>query len=420
LTHVDAHPGGTFKPQLATVQFLASGTLALGVFLTGFVIHEPAPGDALMALLIAVWFGVGLKITRNTGPLLMMLIVLETGCLLSLTQMEDLDVGPAYLGVSSYLACTAVFYAAVIESRPDILPLIFKAWTAGAVATAMLGILGYFHAFPHADIFTRYDRAMGAFKDPNVFGPYLVAPALYLIHGILTGKTYHLPLRMISLLILALGVFLSFSRAAWALFVFSSFAMILFMLLKERTSAFRLKILVVALVGTIIMIAVLAIALQIPKVADLFSARSHLVQAYDGGHLGRFERHKLGFLMSMQHPLGIGPMVFSKIFPEDEHDIWLKMLTTYGWLGFVTYLTMIVWTISAGFKYLLRNRPWQPFLMIAWIVLVGHTAIASIIDTDHWRHFYLMLGVIWGCRALERNYQRNRQRLGAPNAQSAA
>lgn len=214
MSAIDAPSTGAFQPQLATIRLMGSAVLALSVFLTGFVIHEPAPGDAIMAALIGTWLVLGLKISRATGPLLLMLLVLEVGCLISLTQMEDLDVGPVYLGVNVYLAMTAFFYAAIIEHRQDNLKIIFKAWSAAAVITAALGILGYFHAFPGAEVFTRYDRAMGAFKDPNVFGPFLIAPSLYLIHGILTGKTYHLPLRAASLLVIAFGVLLSFSRAA--------------------------------------------------------------------------------------------------------------------------------------------------------------------------------------------------------------
>jgi len=398
--------GGTFRPHLATFRFLGSVLLALGVFMTGFVIREPAPTDAVIGLLLGIWFILGLKLTRGTGPLAMLLIAVETGCLLSLTQMHDVAGGFVYFGVSAFLALTAIFYAAIFEDRYDRMELVFKAWTAAAVITSMLGVLGYFHAFPGSEVFTRYDRAMGAFKDPNVFGPYLVGPALYLIHGILTGKTYHLPIRAVSLLIITFGLLLAFSRAAWGLFVFAAAMLVFIMLLKERTSAFRLKILLLALAGVAVLVAALVIALQFHQVADLFSTRSQLVQSYDGGHLGRFERHRIGFLMSMERPLGLGPLVFSTIFPEDEHNIWLKMLTTYGWLGFVCYITLIVWTVITGFRLLLRNRPWQPYLMIAWIVLLGHIGIGNVIDTDHWRHFYLVLGIIWGCRALEMNYQR--------------
>ena len=404
-----------FRPQLAAMRLVGSGIVAFGVFLSGFVISEPAPYDLLMVAQIAIWFILGLKISRNVAPLLALLLIFNVGGILSLTVMADLAVGPMYLAVSTFLALTSVFYAAIIEDGHERLRLIFRAWVGAAIITALLGILGYFHALPGFDRFTLYDRAKGAFQDPNVFGPFLIAPALYLLHGLLTGKLMHAPLRIAGLLVITLGVFLSFSRAAWALFLLSACAVVVIMLLKERSGAFRLKILILTMAMAVTLVLALGVALQSKQVSNLFSSRSQLVQEYDGGRLGRFERHRIGFLMSMENPLGIGPMVFSKIFPEDEHNIWLKSLTTYGWLGFVSYVTLILWTLAKGFRLLLRDRPWQPYLMIAWIVIVGHAMIGNVIDTDHWRHFYVLLGIIWGCSALEARYQRQQHGLAVPS-----
>ena len=395
-----------FRPRLAAVGIIGSLLVAAGVFLSGFVISEPAPYEVFMAGLIGLWAIIGLRISRGIAPLLVLIVLFNVGGMLSLTVLDDFSVGPMYIAVSLFLALSSVFFAAIIEAKPARLELIFRAWVASALITSLLGILGYFHAFPGAEAFTLYDRAKGAFQDPNVFGPFLVAPSLYLMHGLLAGRILGAPLKVIGVLILALGLFLSFSRAAWALYLFSVVALVFVMLLKERTGAFRLKILVLSLSAAAILILALIVALQFDKVADLFSSRTQLVQEYDGGHLGRFERHRIGFLMAMEKPFGIGPMVFSTIFPEDEHNIWLKSLTSYGWLGFACYLTLIIWTLLAGFKALLRDRPWQPFLMISFITLVGHTAIGFVIDTDHWRHFYLLLGIVWGCIALERRHNR--------------
>ncbi|PTM98843.1 O-antigen ligase [Mycoplana dimorpha] len=392
------------RPQLATIGMIASALISFGVFLSGFVIAEPAPYELFMAGLIGVWAILGLSISRSVAPLLVLSLTFNVGGMLSLTVMQEMAGGPMYVAVSLFLALSSVFFAAVVEAKPQRLLLIFRAWVASALITATLGVLGYFHAFPGSEAFTLYDRAKGAFQDPNVFGPFLVVPALYLLHGILADRLAQAPLRVAGLLVIALGLFLSFSRAAWALFLFSAVAMVFFMLLKERTSAFRLKILILSLSAVCVMVVALVIALQVPQVADLFSSRTQLVQDYDGGHLGRFARHRLGFLMAMEHPLGIGPMVFSTIFPEDEHNIWLKSLTSYGWLGFLCYLTLVCWTLWVGLRYLLRDRPWQPFLMIAYIAFVGHTAIGFVIDTDHWRHFYLIVGILWGCFALEQRH----------------
>lgn len=410
----DAQHPVPFRPQIAVLTMLGSAMVACGVFLSGFVMSEPAPYELLMVVQVAVWFLLGLKISRAVAPLLAFLLTFNVGGILSLTVMKDLGTGPMYLAVSTFLALTSVFYAAIIEDRHQRLRLIFQAWVAAAIITALLGILGYFHAFPGAEAFTLYDRAKGAFQDPNVFGPFLIAPALYLMHGLLTGKLSAAPLRVFGLLIISLGVFLSFSRAAWALFLISAVALVFILLLKERTGAFRLKILLLSLAAVAVLVVAVVVALQFEQVRNLFLDRTTLVKDYDGGHLGRFARHRIGFLMMMENPLGIGPMVFSEIFPEDEHNIWLKSLTTYGWLGFLSYIAMMAWTLTIGFRFLLRDRPWQPYLMIAWIVIVGHVIIGNVIDTDHWRHFYLLLGIVWGCGALEWRHQRMLRRGPSP------
>ncbi|WP_026612549.1 O-antigen ligase family protein [Ensifer aridi] len=404
------------RPQLAAISIVGSGLVAFAVFLSGFVIAEPAPYEVFMTGLIGLWAVFGLRISRAVAPLLALLILFMVGGTLSLTVMSDLGTGPMYMAVSGFLCLSAVFFAAIIEDRHQRLPLIFNAWLAAAIITALLGILGYFGAIPGASNFTLYDRAKGAFQDPNVFGPFLAAPALYLIHGLLTQPIGRAPLKIAGLLVLALGVFLSFSRAAWALNLFCIVAFVFVMLLKERNGLFRLRILVLALCGTLFIVGALLVALQSEQVAALFLSRSQLVQDYDGGHLGRFDRHRIGFLMSMEKPLGIGPMVFSTMFPEDEHNVLLKSLTSYGWLGFVSYVTLVLWTLSLGFRFLLLNRPWQPYLMIAWVTLIGHVGIGNVIDTDHWRHFYMLVGIVWGCAALEYR-SRRRARAGRPAGQ---
>lgn len=405
------HPApAAFNPQMAALRIIGSGMVAFGVFLSGFVIREPAPYEVIMAVQIAIWFLLGLKISRSVAPLLVLLLLFNIGGLLSLTVMKDITGAPLYMAVSIFLALTSVFYAAIIENGHHRLLIIFRAWVAGAVITSLLGILGYFHAFPGAEIFTRYDRAMGAFQDPNVFGPYLVAPAIYLTYRLLTARLSRAFFYVPGILILALGIFLSFSRAAWGLFAFAALALIVVMLLKERTAAFRMKIFMLAITAVVLLMLAIAGAMQSKKVSDLFMNRAKLVQDYDGARLGRFERHKIGFLMAMERPLGMGPMVLGKMFGEDEHNIWLKSLTTYGWLGFACYLILVWSTLYIGFRALLRDRPWQPYLMVAWIVLAGHALIGNVIDLDHWRHVYLLYGIIWGCFALENNWQkRSRQ-----------
>jgi O-antigen ligase len=387
------------------MSMLASLCVAFGVFLSGFVINEPAPYELFLVVLIAIWALFGLKLSRHIAPLIALYVVFNIGGMFSILTMDEVKETPLYIAVSLFLAFTAMFFAAIIEADQRRLLLIFRAYVVAAIITALLGILGYFGAIPGGEVFTRYDRAMGAFQDPNVFGPYLVLPTLYLMHGLLTGTLKAAPFRALGLMVLVLGVFLSFSRAAWGLLAISMIMLVLIMLIKERSGTFRLKILIMSLLGFVLLIAAIIVALQFDQVAELFSDRAKLVQEYDGARHGRFERHAIGFLMAMEHPLGIGPLEFGLMWGEDTHNIWLKALMDYGWLGFVSYVALMVWTFTLGFRYLLRERPWQPYLMLALIVLFGHTIIGNVIDTDHWRHFYLLMGVVWGCIALEMRWQ---------------
>src|SRR5690606_33607663 len=126
-----------------------------------------------------------------------------------------------------FLGITSLFIAALTGSRPALLGTIFRALLVSALLTALAGIAGYFELFPGAEIFTRFGRASGAFADPNVFGPFLVLPAIWLMHRMLTGAAMEWLRCGPPLLVLLGGIFLSFSRGAWGLFLLGSVMLIL-------------------------------------------------------------------------------------------------------------------------------------------------------------------------------------------------
>lgn len=385
----------------ALIRLITKGAIGFGVFLSGFVVEEPAPYELYMAGLIAVWALFGLRISRTAAVLLALLVLFNFGGVISATQMPDLKTAPLYIAVSLFLAFTAVFFTAIIEADHRRLATIFHAYYLAALLTSILGILGYFNAFPGSDIFTLYGRAKGAFQDPNVFGPFLILPVSWSIYRILTGNARTLALHLLPLLILVLGLFLSFSRAAWGMLVMAMVLLPFILALKFPSNKFRVKLIVLAMLAVaLIGLAILA-ALQIPQVAQLFSERAQLVQSYDADRIGRFARHWYGLVLAAQHPLGIGPLEFGPIYGEDTHNTWLKAALDYGWLGFAAFLTMTMLTLGMGFRILLRDRPWQPYLICAYVTYLTHVMVGNVIDTDHWRHFYLLIGIIWGCVELE-------------------
>ena len=109
-----------------------------------------------------------------------------------------------------------VFAGFVAKSPTRHTELIFKAWTWAAVVAAIAALVGYFALVPGAyDLLTKFDRASGTFKDPNVLGPFLIAPILYLLHVALQRSAFRMivPLAIVGLL--SLTVLLTFSRGAW-------------------------------------------------------------------------------------------------------------------------------------------------------------------------------------------------------------
>lgn len=398
---------------------LAGAAIWIGVFLSGFVIREPAPYELFMVVLIGLWTLTGLlTIPRAVMLPFLLLMVFNIGGVISMTQMTEWKNAPLYIASSTFLALSGVFFACVIAARPARLALVFNAWMAAALLTSLAAIAGYFDLFPGAEVFTRYGRAKGVFEDPNVFAPYLVLPALFATHALLTRPARYLLPAAAGATILFFAIFLSFSRAGWGLLLMCGVLLVAALFLNSASGRFRLRILLLSLFAVAGAVVVLIVALQFEQIRTLFFERAQLLQDYDAARLGRFERHWIGLLKAAETPLGIGPLEFGRIFGEDTHNIWLKALFDYSWLGFAAYLALTVLTLAAGFRLLFRDRPWQPYLLCAYIAYVGHVAVGTVIDTDHWRHFYLLLGIIWGCIALEARHQYPRDDQGLATSNS--
>lgn len=391
--------------QQAALQWMARLSLGTGVFFSGFVLFEPGPYEILMLALISLWFLFGLRLSRYSLTLLLLFTLFNIGGILSVFQMAELKGAPLYIAVSYFLALTSVFFAAVIESDWRRLQPLFTGYSLAAVLTALLGILGYLNMIPAADLFTLYGRAKGAFQDPNVFGPFLILPVNWCLYKVLTRPLRRALPYWAMLLILSFAILLSFSRGAWGMFAISLIFMPAMLFLRNRDQRFRGKIIAISIGAVVIMVLALIIALQFPQISEVFFQRARLEQDYDSARTGRFARHWMGFLLAMEKPFGIGPLEFGPMFGEDTHNIWLKALMDYGWLGFISFTILTVLTLAFGFKLILRNRPWQPYLLCGYGAFVAHILVGTVIDIDHWRHFYFITGIIWGCAALEHRYK---------------
>lgn len=389
-------------------RLIANFSVGLGVFLLSFVMSEPAPYELYMLGLMTVALLFGLRLTRVSSVLLAVFTVFNLGGMISVMQMADVKSGPLYVAVSLFLALTSVFFAAFIEADYRRLRIIFNAYLLTASITAILGIAGYFGLIPGADIFTRYGRAKGAFEDPNVFGPFLVLPFTWCFYRCVRGRPRDIFIYLPLCCLLIPAILVSFSRATWIMTSIAVMFVFTIVFLKMQSNRARFYLVLVGLSTIISALVSILLLLQIPDVQSFFLERMQL-QEYDSDRHGRFARHWDGMLYAMEHPLGIGPLVFAPLFGEDTHNIWLKAALDYGWIGFFAFVMLTGLTLGLGFKFLLRQRPWQPFLLCTYATYLSHVLIGNVIDTDHWRHFYLLLGIIWGCIGLEYKYSQTRR-----------
>ncbi len=380
------------------------------------VFVEPSPYELATLGAMIVFFATGLRMRLAFVPLVLLLFLVNIGYTICSAYILDKKEILNWILTSWYLAVTVVFFAMVIsEDTANRIDLLRRGLIFGAVIAALAGIAGYFRLIPGGyDLLTLYGRARGTFKDPNVLGAFLVLPALFVLQSILTDRIGKAIRSAVIFGIIALGLLLSFSRAAWGQLAVTGAFMVVLMFLTSTKQSERGRIVLSAIVAIAVLALAIALLLSLDSVANLFKERASFSQGYDGGRFGRFGRHLLGAEMALDMPWGIGPLQFTKYFPEDTHNSFLNAFMSGGWISGITYPALIFSTVIMGFKYIFKPVPWQRAYIAIFAVFLGTVGEGFIIDTDHWRHFWLMLGLVWGMFAATSIYMKQQAPDAAP------
>ncbi|HUI97638.1 MAG TPA: O-antigen ligase family protein [Xanthobacteraceae bacterium] len=376
---------------------LRLGSLWLLAAISGFVLIEPAPYEFMVLLSALVFVATGLPLRAGHLPLLLMLIFYNIGFATSLVPVIELENTARWTAISCFLSLTTLFFAlALAEDTARRADVLLRGYIAAAVMTSIIAVVTYFRLVPGSQMFIVALRASATFKDPNVFGPFLVLPGLIVLQRIMFGRLRGMLLNGAIALLIAAGLFLSFSRGAWGHFAASAAIMLFFTYVTTRSPRERVRIIVFAVLAAVAIAAFIVALLSLDAVASLFKERASLVQNYDAGHLGRFGRHILGALMIFDRPLGVGPLQFNKFFPEDPHNSFLDAFMAGGWLGGFTFLALVLVTLVIGFRHVFARTPWQPIAIATYAAFVGEVGESYVIDVQHWRHYYLIMGMVWG------------------------
>jgi hypothetical protein len=390
-------------PAIPQAASLAERILLVVLFVTvlasSVAFIEPSPHDALMGVLAFACVGAGVRFQRLLVIPLIFLVIWNVAGMLALIPVVGQEKTLQYTATSIYLAVAALLFACIFSQ--NVMPRLAAmraAYVLTACIIALAGIAGYFSLFPGAhELFAPFDRALGAFKDPNVFGPFLIWPAMFVIYRMLTQRIRFADLVIAGILLFAL--LLSFSRGAWLHFAVSGFVLVVLALLVVPSPQVRLRVLGLSMFSLLALAALLAVLMSFESVGQMFRERAQLIQSYDVGESGRFGLQELALSTVLNFPNGMGPLEFARVHGLQQHNVYLQAFLVYGWSGAMAYFLLLLSTLWVGFRAALVRTPWQPYMVAAFAAFVGEIAEGFVIDSDHWRHFYLLLGMIWGLTA---------------------
>ena len=374
--------------------------VALTVISGAFVFAEPAPVDVLTVGLIVGLPVVGLTYLNSGLKIFLAIWMVIAGCHIASVMMSA-HTGDSFIhcAVSVYLFVAAILFAAFIARRPkEHAQLIFSAYSVAAVIAAVAALAGYFGLFPGAaELFTKYSRATGPFKDPNVFGAFLVPAIIYALHGVLNDPGLRKILKGAVLGLLTIAVFLSFSRGAWASTLIATIIYLSLSFLTAKYHRQQLTIVAMVLLGGVVAALGILAAAQTDAIGSLLAERAQVVQTYDQGHEGRFGGQRKAMNLILSNPFGIGAQEFSPTYHSEEaHNVYLTMFLKAGWLGGGLFVCVMVVTILAGLRHAFRRTKSQSLFIMAFAALFATILEGLLIDIDHWRHFYLLIAVVWG------------------------
>ncbi|MBS0530590.1 MAG: O-antigen ligase domain-containing protein, partial [Proteobacteria bacterium] len=337
------------------------------------VLIEPSPYEFATLAAMIVFFATGLRMRLVFLPLLILLFMVNIGYTICAAYLMDRTEIVNWILTSWYMAVTVIFFAMVFsEDTAARLDLLRRGLIFGALIASLAGIAGYFHLVPgEHELLTLYGRARGTFKDPNVLAAFLILPALFSLQSIVTERFGKSLRSVISLGIIGLALLLAFSRASWGQFILTSAFMLTMMFLTSQSTKQRSRIVTTTVIAVAVVAMLLVVLLSFDSIGDLFKERASFDQKYDEGRFGRFGRHALGFQMALDLPLGIGPLQFTRFFPEDTHNSYLNAFMSGGWISGIFYPALVFITVFFGFRNMFVRTPWQKTYLAIFAAFLG-------------------------------------------------
>lgn len=390
--------GGTANPgiSLASLRFAVFSTrnliFLIAVLAMNFTLMRPSPVDLLyitsfLVTLVYMSLFQKLEVTRRVVALTLLLATWALSYFLaSLPHLRQEFVTFELLAKSFAISIGIIAGFVSMSWNRRHFETFMRVYIASCVIASLLGTFGF---LTQMELLTWDGRARGLIDDPNMYGSFLIPAAVFCAYFLSRGQGSKILLSGALALVL-LGILLSFSRIAVVAALFCFFAYIFF---HNRERPQRLLMIIGGLIVTGIVLFAFASLSSAEFTAKLLD-RLTFAKAYDLGEEGRYARYLRVIPMIMQNPIGLGVLQLEKIFPEPIHNIWLSSFVNYGWGGGISYVTLAIGSVVVSLRNYRRTK--NEITIALLISLVGIIFCSTLHEGEHWRHSWLLYGLVWG------------------------
>ena len=376
--------------------------VVFGIALLGVVLVEPAPPDAVLAAAILV----ALLTNRLDLGRVPAWVALLLGALLGLNAMSlanavDFSSAGRFMATTVFVVVLADWLAGYVDSARRAKGVAL-AYLGAALFSAALGIAALLVPIPGRGTLLYHGccRAQALFKDPNVFGPFLVPAIVILLEELLTPRLFagRQGMKMAAIVLLCIGVLVSYSRAAWLDLVVALIVSPALVLVLRRGGGRPAA----ALLATVVLLAGAAGAYLATTGSEGFLRERATFQAYD---TSRFSAQP------GRHPACGGPSARcrTRVSSTCASRSPRTASTCASWPSRACSDSSCWPGCSSAPSRWRSTTPSQErstygigsaALLAAWCGLLSNS---FFVDTLHWRHLWVIAALIWA--AAMRSYR---------------
>jgi len=371
--------------------------LWLTIFTGFFVRFEPAPYDLLIIAITVVFAAVGLlRMPAVASTPLLLLGTFALASIIACFSASDYSYSVLHMGVTFYLVLSLILLMCLIcEDCERVTKVIWSAYLASAVCAAALAALGYYQLVPGLEIVTKgVGRAYGTFKDPNVLGPFLVPPTIYFFSRFELGSGRRALVPLACALITLIGILLTFSRAAAANLAVTFLLYVFLRLVTAERGSSVTRLLRCAVLAIVAGSAIVSWLVLNTDAGHTFENKTQLLRYYDNH---RFATQEKGLETILSWPFGVGSGMAKDALEMNlrTHSLYIQTFLELGWLGGLAFITLLGAMLVRSWAAVRRGVR-DPSFFVALAAVIGLLMNSIVIDSTHWRHFWLLLGLVWG------------------------